>query len=1444
MSILDFKAFLQELLRRFDETLDVSDGSKADSEVIQPILRRMGPDPFATDVHAFLLDRLNQEFPDTATQDGDAITDMLVKPSELLFDPISREHSRVRRNLSLKDPSTLSIDEAESLGANFFSNRLRGNTAHGPVRIYYAQPQKATVSPANVAMSRGGLSFLPTEVQSISTEEMLFNVEGSEYYFDVQVIAEQPGEQYNIEPGEIVSIKGLNASVRVTNKVRFKDGKPEETAVEYIQRTGQSLGEQSLVTVRGQLAVLPKSFPELTRMAIVGMGDPEMRRDILQGGGLGRILASGGGGVSLPDDENQALTRRFSTNNTAPGAPDFTDLIGPLGAPGKGFVLTLIGGNVAYDIAVRRVISATTVDLEEQVLPYGGGNVYWTLRRRELTVSGIPGGILFPDSPQGTVTIEEGEVHVGGATDTFVRGTTFDTASLILDGVTDDTPVLHGLSSGSAGGTDITLLDLTLGTNYQAGDATYLALGLAAERSYELVIRDGVGAGSYRILGVTQVNGSSPVVTVIGSVPAFASARWSVLDEIDVDLIEPKEVRLEGSDLNTFQGVSVVTTGSALNFDEYGVAKNDVLRLLTGPDKGDFVVNTVTPFPAYAQLVLDRPMTSTSANVKFQVFRSNKAGGIERPLVRVTGIDLLDTSSQPVGSKVPFARSVGAYATAFSNPARGLKIVRRDGLVGIVSVDLSGGANVNGLTLEISAEGSPVVNVTFSGVDPIALSDVIDQINTAAGRVLAGEVRGSRFGIHPIADDVRITAGTAVSTLFGGNYALTSRDFRSEGLEEAALQKISPRLDPDYDVVHMRNGVQPGFYTIFDGPAGITPPPGFVQVPGLVRLDRSFAPDAGVEYTVGARSLGTVRVYFLEPTTVEFRVDKRPPSRFTTTLSDGQVLHFFPDPHLTSQRIPALPSGAKPHDGAVSAPGVSTFTASTDFLAKGIRRGDRLIVDFIPITGTVVLADPVPSLALTTLVIEIGETEKTITFVNDSNLIAATDVTRAGVVAQINGAAGKAICKLTGGNYLEFDAEVAVSVRATGTSNALLGFSTLGNTSNEAANAGTYRIRSVTTGSVEVEETFASAETRLQFKVVRPFCQRIGATEMSENLGPVGLYYVDLELVSEGSGDVYNIPEGTFLVPENYEADGYWLETGDKNLSLSPVEPLRLHLSRTLNEVGTDDDLENATKLAGQNLQISYEVSRLTSGLQGFLNAETERVVCASPLARHLLPHFIRFDVVYSGGPREADAKAAAETTVHAKFPNEQLEVSDITDILTQRGSTSIQNPITLYAVVHENDRTIRLERSQDRINLGRLAAFIPERLTFTRKVLLLLGRPHMRREGRRKPLGDLAHVAERDDHACVRVEHAVAETALEARARKKNVGVAGGESVLHPEKVAVTNTLAARAGELAVEGILLLPLPFEFVLVAFDEACGDFRVHLLEDLRHRTSFPIFLPRR
>lgn len=1317
MAVSDLELFIQERVQALDPNRDVGRGSEVDRTLIQPLLRRIGTDPFTVDVRAFLLDLLNQKFPDMPTGDQDGIAEVLVLPMELFLQPIVREIQRLRQNQSLQQPTLLNMEEAEALGGNFFEERPQGERSRVRVRIYYAQPRSVRVTAANVFSTLSGLGYVPTETQSISADNMLFNLEGGAYFFDVNLVAVQPGDQYNVEPNQITQVEGLTGYTRLTNKARAQGGTPESTAEEYVEQIRQSLGEQSMVTGPGVTRTLRRNLPETSRLALVGSGDARMRRDLLQGGSLGPVQFAGSTLAYLGDGEGRPTSRRISINTGTDTGVDFTSLIGP--AP---LVLTVYGSLVGgagrvKEVEVRSILSSSSLELEESCIPLGAAGLTWSLRKREIKLLRVPGGILAPDE-EGLGTIPADETHVGGMYDVHLRGATLTTQSLSLGNVQDDRPLLEGTLA--TGANPVGLLDIVQGTHFEKGDSTYLALAEAVEKRWAIQILEGPGAGTYDLLSMDLVEGAAPLVSFYDAPPAaLTGVKWRLVDRINIDLLDPKETRVRGSDLQTTQGSDEVTTSSLVDFQDRGVLAGDVLRIQVGLDTEDYVVQEVLASPAYSRLRLDRAVPLT-AQRSYSIFRANAAGGLQAPVLRLTNVAIMDSAGAPTGVTVPPATMVGAHVLSLTNPARGEKLEVPDGLLGIISSRMPSGASVSGKLLTFRVAGS-TYSVAFAGANPLTVAQIVSQINAAAGFAVAVDM-GNRFGLFPYDGQVEVVGSTvlvnsAIPALFGGLYYLTTRMVRSPSFTSTSFTELSPPLSTLYDVVELRSGAQLGAFGVLAAnphptSSGVVVPAG-LTLPTCVLVDGDLFPASDVRLALGGRSLGLLRCSFLEPTTVEVG----PQTRFLFS-AEGYSLEYQPDPAYSTVVIPAAPSGSKPKEGSVVAAS-TTFSASMDFVKKRIRPGDVVVVDYKPLVGTVALAEEVVNLAGTQLVFSFGqEATRTLTFVNDDDGIAATSVTRQGVADQINQLLGVTAARIDTGFRLELYPEFLLLVKAGGSANVLLGFSAVSDQNNRSANAGRYTVQTPTNVGAEVLPAFPATETRLQFQIVRPGHQRIGTTQMAQQQGEGGLYYVDLEVVSRGTGDIYNLARDSALSNSGAYIEGYELRTRTPETSFSTEEDVEMVVSRTVHSVGSNDDEEEATPLTGMGLAIEAQGADLVAQAQALLLTDQERDICANPLARALYPHFVHLDLRYAGGPLASELTTTLETAIRSWPPDEPLESSWFSEKTRGMGATSVDNPITLYVVVYTPDRGVVLEKSQNSVNYQGLAAFYPGELRLTRSAI------------------------------------------------------------------------------------------------------------------------------
>ena len=460
---------LLERLGTWDSTLDLSEGGRMWTQVVQPVFEALGVDPFDTDIELFLKTRLRQEYPSLPAEDGDAVVDILIRPLQLFLEVLKREIQIIRRGQSTQSGSSLRLEDAEALAANWFTTPDRGGRTFVSVRVYYNNPTYVSAGATVTFYTKDGLKFYPTVPQVFSADTVLLQKSGSYYYVDISLISEKEGSAYNVGPGEITRVTGLSGAVKVTNlSTALEQGRDAETGAALLARTQQSLTERSLTTRRGISARLRQRYPAIRNLEVVGFGDPEMQRDVLEGTSDGHVKAAGTcfiiGSFCLmfsQYEDRGSGDERVQVGDTI--NLNYWDLLYNLPADQahEEFVIEQVlldGRDILPKLPgitlFRMSGSATPAQSVLGLLPGMLPAVFCVVKgKSQITVSGMPGGILEPDTARGTVVVESGVVHLGGHYDVWVRPTADTTTTGDLSEVTSSSYVAEGLNLVTHGGT-------------------------------------------------------------------------------------------------------------------------------------------------------------------------------------------------------------------------------------------------------------------------------------------------------------------------------------------------------------------------------------------------------------------------------------------------------------------------------------------------------------------------------------------------------------------------------------------------------------------------------------------------------------------------------------------------------------------------------------------------------------------------------------------------------------------------------------------------------------------------------------------------------------------------------------------------------------------------------------------------------------------------------
>lgn len=431
---------LIDAIRAYNPSINLSTSGRAYSEIVTPVYESLRPDMFEEDVETYLLAAIKEQYPSLELKDGDLIVDLLVRPLQLLLEPMKREINLLRKRQSVRYQQSMTMEDAEDLAANFFITRRTGRVASGTVRVYLTNPTYLTINRGVRFSTTDDLGFVAARQEFIPAGVVATQRENGLYYADIQVISESVGDQYNVPANTVVRMQGIPGFVQCTNPDPMFSGAAEETKEELLSRVEASLTERSLTTSTGITARLFNDFTSIDHVQVIGYGDPEMDRDILTGTGDGELLASGvsilfgryvfmltgyenaADGNKLPKKGDKVKLNfwKFIYGSTSLEETEIQDI-----------VYTSYGdAKDAPTVHIFLLKSAPSTVMEPTgALPGVLPGVFISIfGDPTISISGVPVGV-YSDDTELPYQIASNEVHIGGKYDVWVMPSVTETAT-------------------------------------------------------------------------------------------------------------------------------------------------------------------------------------------------------------------------------------------------------------------------------------------------------------------------------------------------------------------------------------------------------------------------------------------------------------------------------------------------------------------------------------------------------------------------------------------------------------------------------------------------------------------------------------------------------------------------------------------------------------------------------------------------------------------------------------------------------------------------------------------------------------------------------------------------------------------------------------------------------------------------------------------------------
>jgi hypothetical protein len=245
------------------------------------------------DAVTFLEQYLVDKLPGYDFGPGTSNRDIAVNSIALTVAFLRQEILDVRNRQSLKTLSELPEDESlddavDEILSNWFINRKIGKRSRGVATLFFTTNEIGTiyVTSSDVINKDSSTAFsLKDGEVFITKEDLTRNVSntGTVYYtYAITVECTTEGDN-DLEPGTFESWTIASPYLyRVENFSKFVGGEGVETTEELLQRSETAITVRDLNTARSITTVMREEFSQVEDVTVVGYGDAEFQRDLLE----------------------------------------------------------------------------------------------------------------------------------------------------------------------------------------------------------------------------------------------------------------------------------------------------------------------------------------------------------------------------------------------------------------------------------------------------------------------------------------------------------------------------------------------------------------------------------------------------------------------------------------------------------------------------------------------------------------------------------------------------------------------------------------------------------------------------------------------------------------------------------------------------------------------------------------------------------------------------------------------------------------------------------------------------------------------------------------------------------------------------------------------------------------------------------------------------------
>jgi hypothetical protein len=250
------------------------------------------------DAEDFLVEYLSESIPEASFERGSALRDFAVSSFVLIYAYLRGEANGIRVRQSVHalteeiDKGTPDLDESlDQVLSNWFITRREGSKSRMTAQVHFSKKENISISTATAFWRDVSHAFyldISTDPYVISSTSLFPNFDSRgnliDYVADIPLIAGAAGDAYSIAPGRFARVVTVTGNIPnltyVEHQVAATSALNNEDSSTLLARSQTAIAVRNLINNRSVDTTLKESFSSVESTLTVGMGDPEMQRDL------------------------------------------------------------------------------------------------------------------------------------------------------------------------------------------------------------------------------------------------------------------------------------------------------------------------------------------------------------------------------------------------------------------------------------------------------------------------------------------------------------------------------------------------------------------------------------------------------------------------------------------------------------------------------------------------------------------------------------------------------------------------------------------------------------------------------------------------------------------------------------------------------------------------------------------------------------------------------------------------------------------------------------------------------------------------------------------------------------------------------------------------------------------------------------------------------------